>query len=109
MSTPPNARGTDFEGDAKIRQLNAEVETLRLQISQRENLLTQLNRRLLHLEGATLNTADCGNCGELEGDNRRLRQELDECRTEISNLHQTKVFRWSNPARHAYAKLRRSL
>jgi hypothetical protein len=82
------------DGSALVRTLEVEVRDLRQRLEQREQVLKALNRRLLQLERGQ------------EGDTQALQAENDSLRQELGSLRNTKVFRWSTPARDAYSRLR---
>jgi len=121
---------TQLSGDARVRTLETEVRALRQRLEQREQMLAVLNRRLLQLErgengSSGMDRAETGLLlsqnhelleanGELHEQNGLLRQRLHVLDEENAGLHEqlklmrdTKLFRWSSPARDVYARLRR--
>ena len=87
---------TDADDDraSLVRALEAEVRALRQRLDQREQVLKTLNRRLLELERGQ------------DGDAQALQAENDSLREQLGSLRNTKVFRWSTPARDMYSRLR---
>lgn len=85
----------------EVRELQAELRALRQQLQQREQLLKVLNRRLLELE-----RGDAGASPMERVDTGMLLVERAELAGELESMRQTKLFRWSSPARDVYARLR---
>ena len=109
----------------RVRELDGEVQRLQVQLTQRENALTELNRRLLEFDraqggldgfaraqltypnvsgdtqddGALPDTPDDAQLHVLSERNHVLEEELAAMRS-------TRVFRWSRPARRIYARFR---
>ncbi|MGA2521517.1 MAG: hypothetical protein ABSG81_11955 [Acidimicrobiales bacterium] len=88
----------------RIRTLESEVCALEQRLEQREALLKDLNRRLLQLERGENGMAgmERAGFGDVAQENQVLLEQLE-------SLRNTKLFRWSAPARDVYAKLRRFL
>ncbi|MDQ6837340.1 MAG: hypothetical protein M3137_03085 [Actinomycetota bacterium] len=92
MSPPPLG-----EPQRRIYDLEVETRALRRKLAQREAALAVLNRRLLVLErGGT------GVSGVSRVDEERTASVEDE----LQRLRDTKLFRWSAPARDIYRSLR---
>lgn len=87
---------------ARVRELEAEVCALEQRIEQRERMLKDLNHRLLQLERGENGIAgiERADVGQVLLNNQALQQQID-------SMRQTKLFRWSAPARDVYARLRR--
>lgn len=79
----------------RLRELEVEVRVLRRTLTQRDEALVTLNRRLMELERGDIGTSSTDQADEVA----RLEAELDRIRG-------TKLFRWSAPARDVYRRLR---
>lgn len=79
----------------RLRELEVEVRVLRRTLTQRDEALVTLNRRLMELERGDIGSSGTDNADEVA----RLEAELDRIRG-------TKLFRWSAPARDVYRQLR---
>jgi hypothetical protein len=79
----------------RLRELEVEVRVLRRTLTQRDEALVTLNRRLMELERGDIGTSSTDQADEVA----RLEAELDRIRG-------TKLFRWSAPARDVYRQLR---
>ncbi|HVA73434.1 MAG TPA: hypothetical protein VNF71_02565 [Acidimicrobiales bacterium] len=79
--------------------LETELRDLRQRLAVRERSLAEMNRRVVQLERGGTGIAEVSSLtvrnGELEVQNRELAAEIDR-------LHNTKLFRWTRPARAAY-------
>jgi hypothetical protein len=79
--------------------LETELRDLRQRLAVRERSLAEMNRRVVQLERGGTGVAEVSSLtvrnGELEAQNRELAAEIDR-------LHNTKLFRWTRPARTAY-------
>jgi len=93
---------TELIDATRIRALETEVSTLRQRLDQRERLLKELNRRLLQLERGEngMSGVERADVGQVLVENQVLHEQLEL-------LRNTKLFRWSSPAREVYARLRR--
>jgi predicted nucleic acid-binding Zn-ribbon protein len=100
----------DFsKGDAlRLRTLEAEVLTLNQRLDQRERLLKTLNRRLLELERGENGAAGAERAAtsEIVKDIQTLQEHNQRLQEELDRLYRTKLFRWANPARTVYSRLR---
>jgi hypothetical protein len=79
----------------RFRELEVEVRVLRRTLTQRDEALVTLNRRLMELERGDIGSPGTDQAHEVA----RLEAELDRLRS-------TKLFRWSAPARDMYRQLR---
>ena len=92
--------------DAGRLALETEVRELRQRLSVRERSLAELNRRVVQLERGGAGITEITS---LIARNQELESQLRDVSAEIKRLHQTKLLRWSRPARAAYAwAIRRS-
>jgi len=85
----------ELPSEDRLRELEVEVRVLRRTLTQRDEALVTLNRRLMELERGTNSGAGTDRADEVA----RLEAELDRIRG-------TKLFRWSAPARDVYRQLR---
>ena len=100
LSTIDSGQGREFA-------LEGEVRALKRQLAQREQALVSLNRRLLELERGDL--AEFGgstDVSEISAWCRKLRDENQELREELSRVYNTKLFRWASPLRRVYSLVR---
>jgi hypothetical protein len=100
----------EVEDGSRVRTLEAEVRFLQQRLDQREQVLKELNRRLLQLERGEngISGMERAETGRLVSEIQALHQENQNLREQLGRLHGTKMFRWSSPARDVYARLRRS-
>jgi hypothetical protein len=85
----------ELPSEERLRELEVEVRVLRRTLTQRDEALVTLNRRLMELERGTNSGSGTDRADEVA----RLEAELDRIRG-------TKLFRWSAPARDVYRQLR---
>jgi hypothetical protein len=82
----------------RLRELEVEVRVLRRTLTQRDEALVTLNRRLMELE-----RGDSGSPRTDQAD------EVARLEAELARIQGTKIFRWSAPARDVYRQLRSAL
>jgi hypothetical protein len=87
----------ELPSEERLRELEVEVRVLRRTLTQRDEALVTLNRRLMELERGT-------NSGT-ETDTDRA-DEVARLEAELDRIRGTKLFRWSAPARDVYRQLR---
>jgi hypothetical protein len=101
---------TAKDSSARIRALEIEVGALRQQLGQREDALKILNRRLLELERGEHGTDPLERIAtaQLVAEKERILAENGVLASQLESLQQTKILRWSAPARQLYARVRGS-
>jgi hypothetical protein len=85
----------EVASEDRLRELEVEVRVLRRTLTQRDEALVILNRRLMELERGDIGSSSTDQADEVS----RLEAELDRIRG-------TKLFRWSAPARDVYRQFR---
>jgi hypothetical protein len=85
----------DAPSHDRLHDLEVEVRVLRRTLAQREEALGALNRRLLVLER-----------GDIASPVVDRSDEVVRLEAEIEQMRNTKLFRWSAPARDLYRRLR---
>jgi hypothetical protein len=101
----PTRSDAEISENEVIRALETEVRALRQRVEHRELALALLNRRLLELERSEVEMLREENVA-LGHQLATLRLEGEALRQQIVDMHATKLYRWSSPARGLYAKAR---
>lgn len=95
------AKDSIVSENTRMRILESEVLALRQRLDQREEALRQLNRRLLQLERGenVVPGVERAAVGQLIA-------TIEALESELGSLRNTKLFRWTAPARWAYTQVR---
>lgn len=89
--------------------METELRAVRSRLTQREQTLAILTRRLLQLEGGGGGTPaeQPPPTGDVASENRVLRAQVAALQAELHWLRHSKIFRWSSPVRAAFYAVRR--
>lgn len=106
MNSGEDAVSTDTDRDEMVRlALETEIRDLRQRLAVRERSLAELNRRVVQLEKGGSGVADIS---VLIVRNQELDSKVRALEAELTRVHQTKLFRWTRPARSIYRMVRQA-
>lgn len=91
--------------DVSRLALETEVRELRQRLAVREQALADLNRRVVQLERGGSGVADIS---VLIVRNQELEDRARELEAELARVRETKLFRWTRPARAIYRVVRQA-